>query len=151
MRGQKHLFATSDLTTMDFPKKYLCQYQQHKIHLFRSHHTFIYVANSLFLATFYFHSSFVFCFSDSAPLPCKPLYWCKCSPTENLGEIKVVSWQSCQPINHRPSLMLTIAHQMDDADRKKGCVVVQSATESERQGHGVAGAISKQARAVRAE
>ena len=47
--------------------------------------------------------------------------------------------------------MLTIAHRMDDADRKKGCVVVQSATESERQGHGVAGAISKQARAVRAE
>ena len=33
---------------------------------------------------------------------------------------EVGSWQSSEPINHRPSLMLTIAHRTDDADRKKG-------------------------------
>ena len=37
------------------------------------------------------------------------------SPLREVG-----SWQSSEPINHRPSLMLTIAHRTDDADRKKG-------------------------------
>ena len=40
-----------------------------------------------------------------------------CSPAERGRQL----WQSSEPINHRPSLMLTIEHRTDDADRKKGC------------------------------
>ena len=66
---------------------------------------------------FLFCSLLPFAFGFLHPLPCIQDYLVvQCAPL--LGEVGI--WQSSEPIDHRPSLMLSIEHRTDDADRKKG-------------------------------